>query len=334
MKTPMIRALRSAFPKSRIAILAGSSYGTEFVLENSNLIDETKILIQESSFLEKIKFAFELRKEKYDLIILPFDATPDFLILQSLIADIPIRIGHHWGEIPDDLRRLDPSTIFLTHPVALKAGRHEIDLNLDLLIPLGITDVKNRETFFSIPADISVPLPARYWSVQLGAANAILSVKRWDVAKFAAVLDILIERYQIPVVALGDKYEREIYQQVQDLMKHDLIDCVGKTTIQEVAAIIKYSQVLLCHDSGLMHIAAALKTPVVALYGPTDYTRTAPRGSQNQIIRKNLECSPCMYAFAKSEKEVANECQHRNCMQSIEVDGVVEAVSRVFDRKE
>jgi heptosyltransferase-2 len=328
----MIRALRSAFPKSRIAILAGSSYGTEFVLENSNLIDETKILIQESSFLEKIKFAFELRKEKYDLIILPFDATPDFLILQSLIADIPIRIGHHWREIPDDLRRLDPSTIFLTHPVALKAGRHEIDLNLDLLIPLGITDVKNRETFFSTPADISVSLPARYWSVQLGAANAILSVKRWDVAKFAAVLDILIERYQIPVVALGDKYEREIYQHVQDLMKHDLIDCVGKTTIQEVAAIIKYSQVLLCHDSGLMHIAVALKTPVVALFGPTDYTRTAPLGPHNQIIRKNLECSPCMYAFGRSEEEVADKCIHRNCMRDIEVEEVVDAVSRIIER--
>lgn len=340
LKTPMIRALRAAFPKSHIAILAGNSYGTEFVLENSNLINETKILRQESSYLEKIKFALDLRREKYDLIILPFDATQDFLILQSLIANIPIRIGHHWKEIPHDLRRLDPLTFFLTHPVALKAGRHEIDLNLDLLIPLGITNVGNKEPFFSLHEDINIqhifpwnPVSARYFCVQLGAANAMLSVKRWDTTKFAAALDILIDRYRLPVVALGDEYERKIYQQVQNLMKHHLIDCVGKTTVQEVAFIIKHSQVLLCHDSGLMHIAVALKTPVVALYGPTDYTRTAPLGSQNQIIRKNMKCSPCMYAFAKSEKEVADECSHRNCMRAIEVNEVVDAVSRIIEQK-
>lgn len=334
LKTPMIRALRDAFPDAHITIQAGSPYGTEFVLEGSDLINETKILKQESSYLEKIEFAFVLRREKYDLIFLPFDATPSFLMLQSLIANIPIRIGHHWKEI----RGRDQWAKFLTHPVALKAGRHEIYLNLDLLIPLGITNVKNKDAFFSLHDAINVqhilpwnPISTRYWCVQLGAANAIVSVKRWDTTKFAAALDILIERYRMPVVALGDKYEREIYQQVQKLMKHDLIDCVGKTSIQEVAFIIKHSQVLLCHDSGLMHIAVALKTPVVAIYGPTDHTRTAPLGSQSQIIRKNLECSPCMYAFAKSEKEVADTCSHRNCMHSIEVDEVVGAVSRIFD---
>jgi len=234
----------------------------------------------------------------------------------------------------------DPWEKFLSHSIPLKAGRHEIDLNLDLLVPLGITDVKNKETYFFLPKSIDVKdifsngsLPKRYWCVQLGAANANISPKRWDSTKFASAIDILIEKYNIPVIALGDKYERPIYHKVQDLMKNELIDCVGKTTIREAAFIIKNSEFLLCHDSGLMHIAVALKTPVVAIWGPTDYMKNAPIGPQHHMIRKNLDCSPCMYGFARSEIDVVKNCKHRNCMKLISIDDVVDVISTVLDKK-
>ena len=338
MKTSMIRALREAFPEAYIVILAGNSYGTEFVLEGSNTIDEIIIHKQDSSFIEKIRFAFKLRKEHYDLIFMPFDASPDFLRVESLIADIPMRIGHHWKEIYKTLQRFDPFTIFLTHPIALKAGRHEIDLNLDLLVPLGIDNVTEKETFISVPRDVDVShlvewdLSSRaYWCVQLGAASGLQTTKRWDPIKFAEALDMLIEKYNIPIIALGDKYDVNIYNQVQEQMKNKLIDCVGKTVIQEVAFLIKHSCLLLCHDSGLMHMAVALKTPVVAIYGPTDYTRTQPIGTNHILIRKDIECAPCMYAFARTENEIV--CSHRNCMKSIEVKDVVDAVSKVLETK-
>ena len=335
LKTPMIKALHKAYPKAQIIVLAGGCYGAEIVLKESNLVSNITTFKLDSSLFEKIKFAFKLRKEKYDLIFLPFDASPPFLRIFSLFAGIPIRIGHHYKE----LYGTDPWIKLYTHPVALKAGRHEIDLNLDLLVPLGIKNVKNKDTFFHLGEDVDIkhllpwgPNSTRYWCVQLSAANAIKSVKRWKSVKFAKTLDILIEKYKFPVVALGDKNERENYQRVQKLMKNDLIDCVGKTKVKEVAMIIKKGMLLLCHDSGLMHISVALKIPVVALYGPTDYTRTAPIGPQHKIIRKNIDCSPCMYADAKSEKEVAATCIHLKCIKSIEVDQVVDAVSSILDK--
>jgi 3-deoxy-D-manno-octulosonic-acid transferase/heptosyltransferase-1 len=90
----------------------------------------------------------------------------------------------------------------------------------------------------------------------------------------------------------------------------------GETTLRELAALYKEASLLLTTDSGPMHLAAAVGTPVVALFGPTSPERTGPYGAGHVVIRKGLACSPC---FRKA-------CDTLECMKTIGVEEVFQAV--------
>ena len=108
------------------------------------------------------------------------------------------------------------------------------------------------------------------------------------------------------------------------MRKQKVINISGKTTIKQAAAIINMLDVLVCNDSGLMHVAVAVDTPVIALYGPTDYTRTAPLGKKHTIIRKKYDCSPC---FKMEGRDTVLNCPFNyQCMNDIIVKEVLKAV--------
>jgi ADP-heptose:LPS heptosyltransferase len=77
---------------------------------------------------------------------------------------------------------------------------------------------------------------------------------------------------------------------------------------------------LICNDSGLMHVAVAVGTPVVAVYGPTDIRRTAPRGDEHTVIRHELPCSPC---FRLEGDEQIHLCPHHDCLMTITTSEVL-----------
>ena len=91
----------------------------------------------------------------------------------------------------------------------------------------------------------------------------------------------------------------------------------------QVAALIEQCDLLVCNDSGLMHAAVAVGTPVVAIYGPTDIRRTAPLGGQHTVIRHELPCSPC---FKLEGDEQVHACSHHDCLMTITVDEVLQSM--------
>jgi heptosyltransferase-2 len=93
----------------------------------------------------------------------------------------------------------------------------------------------------------------------------------------------------------------------------------GQTSVKEVAALIERCCSLICNDSGLMHIAVAVGTPVVAIYGPTDIRRTRPWGEANTIIRHDMPCSPC---FKLEGEAQLRSCPHHDCLMTITPDEV------------
>ena len=99
----------------------------------------------------------------------------------------------------------------------------------------------------------------------------------------------------------------------------------GKTTIKQVAALIERCDMLVSNDSGLMHVAVAVGTPVVAIYGPTDINRTAPLGPQNAVIRHELPCSPC---FKLESDAQVHACPHHDCLMTITPDEVYQIINR------
>lgn len=333
LKTPLIKKIKESYPDSEIDIIAGNSYGAEFVLKDDELINETYILKENSSTLEKIKFFLSLRKMNYDVIFLPFDSNRRFLFFCSYFARVKLRVVHL------DLRSKIKNLFYMFMPlcsiVPLLPGRHEIDLNYDLLESY-INKPFNREyeTFIHIKYNKNVLskfniVEKKYITIQVGAANGIESAKKWKIENFASLILKInkeIPDYQIVIVGDSGDYENDIKRLEQ--YNISFINTAGLTTIDEVANILYYSRLVIAHDSGLMHMANALKCHLIALYGPTDYTRTKPLGINSYILYSKTDCFGKMYNFSGNETELL--VKYPNCMDGITVVDVFNKISKVI----
>ncbi|MDX8392614.1 MAG: lipopolysaccharide heptosyltransferase II [Mariprofundaceae bacterium] len=140
--------------------------------------------------------------------------------------------------------------------------------------------------------------------------------KRYPAERWAAVIEILSARgYQI--VALGTPAERDIAAQSLKLCTGSTCNSAGETSLNTCLQLIAASRGLLCNDSGLMHIAAGLGKPVVAVFGATDPQRTAPSGANVELIYHPAACSPCLQ----------RECSvpGQPCMQNVQPEEVAQA---------
>ena len=97
--------------------------------------------------------------------------------------------------------------------------------------------------------------------------------------------------------------------------------------MRELAAIIEKAAVVVCHDSGPMHLAAALDRPMVSIIGPTNPLRTGPFGHQDSVVRRDLDCSPC---YLKRHSQCRND---HSCMKGLEVETVYTRVGVMLDQK-
>jgi ADP-heptose:LPS heptosyltransferase len=116
-------------------------------------------------------------------------------------------------------------------------------------------------------------------------------------------------------VLFGSQSEVEMIAAMAKDLGSQVRVAAGKTTVKQVAALIERCDVLVCNDSGLMHVAVAVKTPVVAIYGPTDFRRTAPLGEFHTIVRHSLTCSPC---FKLEGDYQPRSCPHHDCLMTID----------------
>ena len=117
--------------------------------------------------------------------------------------------------------------------------------------------------------------------------------KRWTSRKIAELADRLIERYGAHIIFTGAEDDHPAIQELVGLMKHTAVNAAGKTALRELAYLVKHAKLMVTTDSGPMHIAAAMGTPVVALFGPTSPRRTGPYTERALIVGPQLACSPC-----------------------------------------
>jgi len=150
---------------------------------------------------------------------------------------------------------------------------------------------------------------------------ALWETKLWQEEKFAALCDRIRGEWGIPVVLTGDRSAP--LDRILKMMKTTAVNLGGRTTLRELAALYHEASLLVSTDSGPMHLAAAVGTPVVALFGPTDPARTGPYGSGHRVIRTGLACSPC---FRKS-------CSNPRCMTEISVEEVLTAAKEMLAAK-
>lgn len=159
----------------------------------------------------------------------------------------------------------------------------------------------------------------RFIGVNPGAAFG--SAKRWIPARYAAAASRLAGERGAKVVILGGAAERSLGDTISSAMDAPTRNLCGETDLPELVGVLERLELLLTNDSGPMHLASALGTPLVAVYGPTDWRETAPAGpAPHRVVREDVDCAPCML----------RECpiDHR-CMTRVGVERVVEEARRV-----
>ena len=267
-------------------------------------------------FREISSFVSTLRDRHYDLVIDFHGLFKSALVV--LLSGGPRKLGY------DSMQEL--SGLFLNEKIHEDMEKHAVDRYLDLLRHLG-TDTK--EPAFLIPVEEENRLRVDHLLSAAGidgttpfiAVNPVAywKTKLWGDERFALLCDALIEELDTRIILTGGPGDPSL-PHIEGLMKHPCINLAGKTTLRDLACLYQRARLVVTTDSGPMHIAAAMGTPTVALFGPTNPDRTGPYGAGHRVIRKPLPCSPCL----------RKECDTMQCMKDISVEEVLEVVKEVW----
>ena len=147
-------------------------------------------------------------------------------------------------------------------------------------------------------------------------------LREWMPERFAAIGDRLVQNFNAEVLIFGGQKESELVHTVAKLMDTRAVPFAGNLQIRELAACIEKCDLFLTNDTGPMHIAAAVGTPTVSLFGPGNHIRFQPLGAMHQTIRHDVPCNPC--------KQFTDKCKDNICMKKITVDEVWQSISEAL----
>ena len=209
---------------------------------------------------------------------------------------------------------------------------NEVDRLKQLLKPLGLNACDRELEFHIRPEDRYVASDLfRRCSIKEEQLKVVIHPggkkpsKLWPKSNFALLIDKLIENIGGQIILVGSTDEIEMVKEIIELINHKVVNLTGKLNLFQLAGIIDKADLVIGNDSGPMHIAAAVKTPVVALFSGVNIPHLwYPYGSIHTVIRKDVSCSPCF----------KSACSDHYCMNGINVEEVFHAVKRTLDQRE
>ena len=326
LSTPAIKAVRTHYPNAQIAFMV-RPYTRDIVEGNPN-IDEIIIYDKygkHKSFLSTVKFAFNLRKKKFDIAIMLHPTNRVHLI--SFLAGIPRRIGYD--------RKM---SFFLTEKIPhlkQEGKKHELEYNLDLLKVLGI-EAKDNSLFVPVREKdkqvLDIVLDENH--VGNGVPLVVISPgasslsKVWPAKNFAKVADDLANRLKARIFLVSDKKNANFAEKVSDFMKYEPVNLAGKIAVGELVALISRCKIFISNDSGPVHIACAVGTPVISIFGRKSPglspKRWGPTGKNSVFLHKDVGCQECL----------AESCQkHFKCLSAITPEEVLVEAEKLIHRQ-
>jgi len=316
---PVLSALRRRFPSARLSWLVKREWAD--VLEGHPDLDE--VLAVDLSATGWPAAVRAVRAGRFDLVV-DLQGLLRSAVL-GWVSGSPARVGLANGR--------EGSPWFYTHRVPVPdASMHAVDRYLLVARFLGADPEQPGPSAFLLPrdaaAEVRVEALLAAAGIQDGTVLAALNpsarwtTKRWPAESFAAVGDWL-QRQGARVVMVGGREERPAGEAVIRSMRTVPLDLGGRTSIKELIALLRRLRMFITNDSGPMHLAAALGTPVVALFGPTDPARTGPYGAGHTVLRSGVPCSPCF--SRRCANAVAMEC-----LTAIHPQQVIESVMKLL----
>lgn len=337
--TPALRALRHTFPAARLDVLVNPH--TADLLRGSTLVDEV-VLFPKTSFeglsvlrptawsplLGRMR---DLRRRDYDVIVnfhhltTPLGRAKQRLLVMATGAATTVGLDNGHGG-------------WLTHPVrddgfgsrreveywlalAARLGAHDPDMTLDLALA-----PEDHEAAANLLAEAG--LAERPFAVLHPGSGGFSLARRWDPPKFAALATHLRDRHDLPVVLVGTATDDA--PAVLAAAQSPLVDFSQRLSIKQLGAVLARCALFVGADSGVMHLAAAVSAPIVAIFGPSNHLAWAPwtPASPSRVVRLGIPCSPCAYIGHSVARR--HGCPARTCLANLEVWQVAAAAEEVL----
>jgi len=265
-----------------------------------------------------------LRSRRFDaaVIFTVYSQNPLAAAMLCHLAEIPLRLAHcrenPYQLLTDWVPEREPGSIC----------RHEVRRQLDLVAAVGAATADERLSFRVTEADRerveelmdrSVPDRSRGWIVVHPGASA--PSRRYPAERFSQAADLIVRELGHHVVFTGNDGERDLIEGIRAGMAHESVSLAGLLSVGELAALLEMSPVMVSNNTGPVHVAAAVGTPVVDLYALTNPQHT-PWAVENRVLFHDV---PCKYCY----KSVCPE-GHHGCLRLVSPESVVDAVSELL----
>ncbi len=320
LTTPLIRTLKDGLPSARIDI--GVNQGSDQILAGHPFIGKLwrfDPTTNSGRFRSGFDFIQSIRREKYDLVA---DLTcNDRTALFSFLSGSPVRIGYRSGRFLRD-------RVAYTHTIPSGLGKiHTVDHHLKIAEFLDLP-APDRHPFLPVLPDRRRTVEAKlareglspnepFVIIHPGARRAY---KSWPRPCFARLADAIRTRFDIKVVLSGGREDVPMAASIEAAMESAPVNLAGKMSLADLPALIQKSICLIGNDSAPIHIATAVKTPTISLFGPTRWEDWAPRRDSDRVLAAEYPCRPCGHSRKRCPLEEAY------CMSSISYESVWQAV--------
>lgn len=332
LSTPAIKAVRDAYPNAHIAIMV-RPYAADIV-DGNPYLDEVILYDkdgQHKSIFGTLKFTIGLRKKRFDLAIILHPTNRSNII--PFLAGIPERVGYD-----------RKGGIFLTKKLKDTkhlGEKHEIDYNLDVLRAAGLPcrqagiEAKDRTLYMPVRPEDERIIDRFFVLNELDNNDMVIAIhpgascpsKRWPAFRFGRVADELIDKHKVKIVVIGGPADIKTVKEVESGMLHRPIILSEDHSLGEVAALLKRCRMFISNDSGPVHIAVAVGTPVISIFGRIDPglspRRWGPTGPNDIVIHKDVGCKYCK----------AHNCEiNFKCLDAITVEDVLNAAEGLLKK--
>ena len=330
---PALRALRKKYPNARLTAIARSPAdqllsahpALDTVLKNPSN--------SKNSFFSGLRFATKLRKYRFDLGVVFPNSMHSALLLS--LSGTKTRLGYN----------TDGREIFLTHPVPVtphsKRADYRVDYFFNLLSLLKLD--AGEKKFLPLEKNQEDAVVEEFLTLNGWDSNQLLFIvhpgtskpeRGWHMERFGILCQKLVKLYPAKIVLLGNEKEAERLAHIRKFSPDDVVPFPAHRNLREVAALLEKGHLFIGNDSGMMHLAGMVGTPVVAIFGPGSPLTSGPfmDADKQEIVSKNFDCSPCRQKFFKECKPSPHNKPY--CLEDISVKEVAEAVDRLMEKLE
>jgi len=317
--TPAIKKVRDNYPDACICVLS-SELNAEILYCNPDI---DKIIIDKKGIIEKIRLIFKLRQLNFDLVLVNRTSSwGNFIAYMSKATysigryqkrfksklTHPVRQNYPKGTIHETIRNIE-----LVEPILPQKSSQKDSVDNKQILNLSDSEIKwGKETLYKFGIKESDFLVG----IHPGGSSYD---KLWQIEKYIEIANRLISNFGYKIILLYGPGEKDLADQFADSVDNSVV--FAPDSLRHLASLLNLCNLVICNDSGPMHIASALNRPIVAIFGPTDHIRWMPLGEHVTVVRQDMQCWPCS----------AHKCRRSfECIKNLSEDRVWQEVIKLL----